>query len=242
MLIAYLVLAFFITGLGAMFMGIADYALVITFGVINICIANLYFKIKPLRSILVGFLISAIGLILSYILWIPISNLNVADDIIILGLISNAIFQTLSWWLVDKYFVRKDRIKTVALFLSTAITIIISFNLHDFWKFERYYNWNEKKEITLKVIDAKTGKLIVGDSIGLSAERQPLYGLMTGSIIKNTTTDENGISGFEVYLGKKHIGRIWRNGKYFDYFEINSNDLIENDTIEIKTTANTSYK
>lgn len=64
---------------------------------------------------------------------------------------------------------------------------------------------------------------------------------MVGSTIKSTTTDENGISEFEVYLGNRHRGRIWRNGKYFDYFEINPNDLIKNDTIEIKTTANNGH-
>jgi hypothetical protein len=240
MLTTYLVLAFFITGLGAMFMGIADYALVITFGVINMCVANFYFKIEPLRSIFIGFLISAVGLILSYMLWMPISNLNIADDIIILGFISNAVFQALTWMFVEKYIVRKNRIKTFALFLSMVIVILVSFNLYDFWKFEKYYNWNEKKQISIKATDS-TGELIVGDSIRLTTERQPLYGLIAGSLIKKTITDKNGISEFELYLGNKHRGRIWKNGKLGYYFEISKDELFENDTIEIKTTANTVY-
>ena len=222
-------------------MGIADYALVITFGVINMCIANFYFKIEPLRSIFIGFLISSIGLILSYFLWIPLSNLNFADDIIILGFVSNAIFQILSWLFVEKYIVKKKKIKTIALFLSMVIALLVSFNIYDFWKFEKYYNWNDKKQISIRATDS-TGELIIGDSIQLTTERQPLYGLMAGSTIKNTTTDDNGISEFEVYLGNRHRGRIWKNGKLGYYFEISKDDLIENDTIEIKTTANNGYK
>jgi hypothetical protein len=234
LLIAYLVLAFFITGFGAMFMGIADYALIITFGIINMCIAHFYFKIESLRSIFIGFLISSFGLIASYLLWMPISNLNIADDLIIIGFISNAIFQTLSWLLVEKYIIKRNTIKTLTLFGTMIFTLFISFNLYDFWQFEKYYNWNEKKKIIIKLTDSKTGDIIVGDSIKLSTERQPLYGLMMVSSLKETITDKNGLSEFEVYFGNQYRGRIWRYGEYFDFFEINSNKIFENDTIEIK--------
>lgn len=241
MLIAYLVIAFFVTGLGAMFMGAADFALVIIFGVINTFIAKFYFKIDLLKSIFTGFLISSLGLVVSYLLWMPISNLTFSDDLIISGFISNGIFQTFSWLLVNKFIVKKSRIIAILIFLFMGLGIFASFSLYDYWKFEKYYNWNEKKRISIKVSDSITKGLIIGDSIQLTVERQPLYGLMTGSLIKKTITDENGISQFEVYLGNRHLGRIWRNDNLGDYFEISKDDLIENDTIEIKTTANTGY-
>ena len=121
----------------------------------------------------------------------------------------------------------------------------MSFNLHDFWKFENYYNWNEKKEIIIRVTDSITGMPFAGDSIELSIERQPLYGIMASSTIKKTITDKNGNSKFEVYIGHRHLGDIWRNKKYsdfFDYFEIAPEQIVKNDTIEIKTTATNSYE
>ena len=215
-------------------MGIADYPMIIIFGVINMCIAHFYFKIESLKSIFIGFLIASLGLIASYLIWIPISNLNLADDLIIIGFISNATFQTLSWLLVEKFIVKRDIIKTLTLFGTMIFSLFISFNLYDIWKFEKYYNWNEKKKIIVKLTDSKTGEIRVGDSIKLSTERQPLYGIMMVSTLKETITDKNGLSEFEVYFGNKYRGRIWRNGEYLDFFEINSKKIIENDTIEIK--------
>ena len=240
-LIGYVVLAFLTTGIGAMIMGIADYALIAVFGLINMCIAHFYFKIESLRSIFIGFLISSSGLVFSYLIWIPISNFNLAGDIIILGILSNAIFQTLSWVIVERRIVKRNGIKTIALFLSVLFVTIIACNLYDFWKFEEYYNWNETKKIVIKIADSKTGNAVVGDSIRLTADRQPLFGLMARSKIGETVTDKNGLSEFKVYIGNEYQGRIWRNNEHFDFFEVRSNEIAKKDTIEIKTTANTVY-
>lgn len=238
MLVAYLILAFFITGFGAIFLGFADYSLIIIFGIINMCIAYFYFKIESLRSIFIGFLISSAGLVFSYLLWMPISNFNFADDIIILGIISNAIFQTLSWLLVEKLIVKRNYIKTTALFTSMLLMTVISFNMHDFWKFEKYYNWNKRKVIIIQTTDSKTGQLLIGDSIELSTKRQRLYGLMGDIPIKKTITDANGLSEFEIYLGTDYRGTIWRTKEYLDLFAIIPSEIREKDTIRIKTTAN----
>ena len=238
----YIVLAFFITGIGAMFMGIADYALIAVFGVINMCIAHFYFKIESLRSIFIGFLIASASLIFSYLIWIPISNFNFADNVIIIGFLSNAVFQTFSWLYVEKLILKLNKIKTISLFLTVSLFTLIACNLYDFWKFEKYYNWNETKRIAIKIIDSKTGKAVVGDSIKLTADRQPLYGIMAGSKIGETITDKNGLSEFKVFLGNEHQGRIWRKNEYFDYFVVSSVELAQKDTIEIKTTANNVYK
>lgn len=235
-------------------MGFADYALIIFFGAINTLIAYFYFKIGFsksiyngfsksvfigfLRSVFIGFLISSAGLVFSYLLWIPISNFNFSVDLIILGIISNVIFQTLSWLLVEEFIVKRNYIKTIPLFVSMTFVTFISFNLNDYWKFEKYYNWNKRKNIIIEVTNSETGKFIVGDSIELSAERERLYGLRSYPPIKKTITDENGISQFEIYLNNEHQGRIWRKGKYYDYFEINPKKIIEVDTLKVKTTAN----
>src|SRR5690606_29936268 len=100
------------------------------------------------------------------------------------------------------------------------------------------YNWNKRKKIVIELTNSKTGELIVGDSIQISVERRRLYGLNGYPPIKKTTTDENGLSQFEIYLNNEYRGRIWRKGEYFDYFEINPKKIIEIDTLKVKTTAN----
>jgi hypothetical protein len=240
-LIGYVVMAFLTTGIGAMIMGTADYVLIVVFGLINMCIAHFYFKIESLRSIFIGFLISSSSLVFSYLIWIPISNFNLSDNIIILGILNNAIFQTFSWVIVERQIGKRNKIKTKTLFLSVLSVTIIACNLYDFWKFEEYYNWNETKKIAIKITDSKTGKAVIGDSIRLTADRQSLFGLMATSKIGETVTDKNGLSEFKVYFGNEYQGRIWRNNGHFDFFEVSSNDITKKDTIEIKTTANTVY-
>lgn len=157
-------------------------------------------------------------------------------------LLLNAATQTIGWKLVERFFFNKTKINLIPISVFTILSVVFSFNLYEYWKFEKYYNWNEKKRIVLKIIDSKTGESIKGDSIRLSAKRPLLYGLPGGSTMGKTITDKNGISEFMVYPKDNLEGRIWENNEFpYDFFEITHQELNKSDTIKIKTTANTVY-
>ncbi len=178
------------------------------------------------------------GLIMSYILFVPFIN----SSFFIAPLLLNAATQTISWKLVERYFFNKTKIHLIPISVGTMILVFFSFNLYEYWKFEKYYNWNEKKRIVLKLVDSKTGDSIKGDTIQLSAQRPLLYGLPGGSTMGKTITDKNGFSEFMVYPKDNLEGRIWKNNEFpYEFFEIGPQELIKSDTIEIKTTANRVY-
>lgn len=242
LLLFYILCVYLITGFGAIFLGITDKVLVLVLGILNSVIASVFFDIKPVHNLAFGFLISSIGLVLSYLLWMPISNFNFSGNLIIAPIIINVLFQTFSWKILENLLSKKRRIDPLVLSIMTVVLLVLAFNFWDYWKFEKLYNWNKKKKITIKIVDSKNGTPVAGDSIRMTVRRQPLYGIMVDSEVRKSVIDKNGTSEFELYLGSEHNIMVWRNNGIRNYFELTSKEIDENDTIEIKTTPKKDYK
>ena len=238
----YLVCIFLLTGIGAMILGFADYPIIINFGIINILIADIYFKIKSLEGLILGFLISGVGLISSYLFWFLISNFQFSLDLIILPMVVNAITQTVCWKIVEAKWIKINNYRVLGIAVFTSIVLFLSFNISDYWIYEKYYNGKNKTSFKIKIVDTNNEESIVGDTIELRTKKQPLYGIMRFPLLSKQTTDLNGIAIFEVYKGNTYRGSIRKKDGSSDFFIVESEDIKENKTLEIKTTANNGYK
>ena len=136
--VLYLILLVPITYFGALFFGLADFAIVVIFGLLNTYISNTYFKTENWKSLSIGFLISSVGLTMSYILFVPFMN----SSFFIAPLLLNAATQTIGWKLVERFFFNKTKINLIPISVFTILSVVFSFNLYEYWKFEKYYNWN----------------------------------------------------------------------------------------------------
>ena len=241
LLVFYVVFVFIITSFSAMAFGLADFSLIISFGLINALISIIFFNPYFWKSLLFGFLISGVGLISSYLLWFLLSNVEFSTDLIILPILLNAITQTVLWKVLNPILVKTNRKLILPLSIVTIVILLISFNIRDYWKFEKYYNKYNNVSIKIKLIDSVNGQPVVGNTVELRTQRQPLYGIMIFPLLSKKRTNEKGIATFKPYQGNFYDGTIYKSNNKSEYFEIKSKQLIENDTIEIKTTANTVY-
>jgi hypothetical protein len=218
---------------------IADFHLTIAFGLINTLFSYLFFKTPLLKSILIGFLISATGLLCSYVVLILALSLNLPDDFLVVALLSNAITQTVLWKVMGQSLKKPITPGLLKLTIATAITLFISLNLWDYWTFEDYYKFSQKVSLNIQVIDSETGQPMVSDSIELRVQRQPLYGLMIFPKFSTKKTDQDGITSIKVFKGNTYEGYIYRKDNRDDYFKILPEQIVKNDTIQIE--ANLKY-
>ncbi len=221
-----------VTGFGALFLGFADYVLIIFFGIVNSFISGIFFKTPFFKSLIIGFLVSSSGLIFSYLLWIPFSNHNFSDYIFMLAICINAIVQATAWIFVKSSLIHTTRLKTVLLFSTTLLMVLISFHMWEYWRYEKYYNNHNKVSLQVKFIDSETGQALIGDSVTWSTQKQPLYGIMhtnSGSYIP----DEKGTVTFKIFKGNNYWGDIYIQNRRTNIFDIEPKHIIENETIEI---------
>lgn len=242
LLIIYTISIFPLTYIFVLFFGIADYHIIVSFGLINAFFSPTIVKSNFFKSLLIGFFISCGGMICSYLFWFLISNFEFSSYLMISPVFINALSQVLLWKLVISILNKYNKNKNWIFFsITTALITIVSFNLLDYWKYEEYYKPNKKVAVQIKLTDSIANKAIAGNPIELRTWRQPLYGIMTLQKEERKTTDLNGLTTFELYKGNKYNGYIeMKNGKA-EYFIIQSDNIKENETIEIKTTANNVY-
>lgn len=237
LLLFYLFFGTLFTVFYAFICGVADAYLIITFGIINSLLSFLFFKTNLLKSILIGFFISGMGFLSSYILliFLLILNFNDSSDILILPLLFNVIIQTFLW----KYIENSLKFYTIRNFsilgVLTIMTLIVSLNLWDYWKYESIYKSHLKTPVSIKLIDSVTGEPIIGDTIELLNQRQPLYGFLYSPLYAEKITNQKGMATFEIYSGNYYDGYVLNKN---EYFQIRDNLKTENDTIQIEILIN----
>jgi hypothetical protein len=234
LLVFYVLFGTLFTVILVWFYAIADFHLTIAFGLINTLFSYLFFKTPLLKSILIGFLISATGLLCSYVILILALSLNLPDDFLGVALLSNAITQTLLWKVMEKLLKKPKTPSILKLTIATAITLFISLNLWDYWNFENYYKVHHKVSLHIKIIDTETGEPIVGDTIELRVHRQPLYGMMMFPTFSKNVTDQNGIIPLDLFKGNTYEGYIYKKDSGISDFNIFPKQIVKNDTLQIE--------
>jgi hypothetical protein len=116
------------------------------------------------------------------------------------------------------------------LSLPTIIILITSLNLK-----ETYPTKFENENLTyaeIKILN-KQKKPKIGDEIEVSIYRQPLFGLQESHEIYKTTTNENGTAKIQFSKSNNYHLTISNENK-LDFFDINSNDLMNKKTFVIE--------
>jgi hypothetical protein len=233
LLLFYIVFSLIFINILVLFFGVADFYLVLTFGLVNTLLSILFYKINFFKSILIGFFISGTAYLFSYVLliFLLILSFSTSSYILILPLLFYVIAQTFLWMPLQSSL-KIFNVRTIStMVISTVIALFVSLNLWDYWKYEHIYKFHLKVPLTVKAVDSETGQALVGETLELIAQRQPLYGLMQFPTFAKNVTDQNGLVTFEIYKGNYYDGSVL-NKK--GYFQIRENQKIENDTIHIE--------
>jgi hypothetical protein len=223
----YIILIIPILSLTILLVGKADNVLVICFGIINTIFLMRYYKNNILLSLILGFFVSSFTLCLIYLFWF-------------FGISSKSLFPTIFFIIVSIslcIFLAKNHSKieskeNIGLIFSlpTIIILITSLNLK-----ETYPTKFENENLTyaeIKILD-KQKKPKIGDEIDVSIYRQPLFGLQESHEIYKTTTNENGTAKIQFSKSNNYHLTISNENK-LDFFDINSNDLMNKKTFVIE--------
>mgnify|MGYP000343418976 CR=1 FL=1 len=205
-----------------LFLGHIEICFIIGFGFINTVFIFYKFKLKLLPSSIIGFFISSISLILTYLLWF----LQIYSNPII-GIIVYITFSVLFLYFIrQKEWKFNSKRKCITLSIFTIASILIATNLKEFYPQES----NDLKLITFKVVDMNQNPLL-GDTILINSKRSPLFNLMELHKVAELVTDTNG--EFKIKLSEKsnYDFALKRNYKVVN---VSSVDIKENNYFLLK--------
>lgn len=191
-LISYMLPTTLFLPISIFFLGYIEICSIIGFGFINTLIIFYNFKLKLIPSIIIGYFISTISLILIYLLWLLRMYSN--------PLIGIIVYSTFS--ILFLYFIRQkewkfnSKRKFITLSIFTIVSIVIATNLKDMYPQES----NDLKLITFKTVDINQNPL-PGDTVLMYRERSPLFNLMELHKVAALVTDTNG--EFKIKLSER---------------------------------------
>lgn len=195
MLICYILAFALCLFFSILFLGYLEPIFIAISGIINSIFVRKILNTNILKSILLGFTISAFGLLLVFCFW----HLKIVNSAI--GIIILICFSVLTLAFLKKYENKICSFKNVFLLIFLCIYLIGVYILKDFHP-------NENRHIekfTFKVVDIHE-KPIVGDSIDVSILRQPMFNLQGLYKKENLITNQKG--EFTVFLSRKTKYRI----------------------------------
>ncbi len=204
-LIFYIVPMALFLPISIFFLGYIEICFIIGFGFLNTLLIFYKFELKLIPSTIAGFFISSTSLILIYLLWF----LRIYSNPII-GIILYITFSVLFLFFIrHKKWQFNSKRKAIILSIFTVISLLIAINLNNFQPFEN----TKLKSITFETVDINHNHLI-GYTIIVERERDPLFNLKRMHKVAELITDKNGEfkvklserSNYDFTLKQKHKG------------------------------------
>ncbi len=221
-LVSYIIPMVLFLPISILFLGYIEICFIIVFGFINTLFIFYKFELKLIPSTITGYFISSTSLILIYLLWF----LRIYSNSLIAIILYISISVLFLFFLRQKEWKFNKKWKFITLSILTLVSILIATNLKDYYPQEN----KDFKTITFKAVDVNQNPLI-GDTITIKRERNPLFSLMEIHKVADLVTNNNGEFKIELSETSNYDFALKRNykGVY-----ISSTDLKEKNYFLLK--------